>query len=81
MEGDRTITIYPKKEGPIEIRVEDIEIPGLSKAEQERIGTEVKEADVQVQEKIENAKKEYLEKYQDIYIQMGLNQSFNPVAN
>ncbi|WP_243638013.1 hypothetical protein [Vagococcus bubulae] len=31
--------------------IEDIEIPGLSKAEQERIGTEVKEADVQVQEK------------------------------
>ncbi len=61
--------------------IEDIEIPGLSKAEQERIGTEVKEADVQVQEKIENAKKEYLEKYQDIYIKMGLNQSFNPVAN
>lgn len=61
--------------------IEDIEIPGLSKAEQERIGTEVKEADVQVQGKIENAKKEYLEKYQDIYIQMGLNQSFNPVAN
>ncbi len=61
--------------------IEDIEIPGLSKAEQERIETEVKEADVQVQEKIENAKKEYLEKYQDIYIQMGLNQSFNPVAN
>lgn len=61
--------------------IEDIEIPGLSKAEQERIGTEVKEADVQVQEKTENAKKEYLEKYQDIYIKMGLNQSFNPVAN
>lgn len=61
--------------------IEDIEIPGLSKAEQERIRTEVKEADLQVQEKIENAKKEYLEKYQDIYIKMGLNQSFNPVAN
>ena len=37
--------------------IEDIEIPGLSKAEQERIGTEVKEADVQVQEKIENERK------------------------
>lgn len=27
IEGDREITIYPKKEGPIEIRVEDIELP------------------------------------------------------
>jgi hypothetical protein len=27
VEGDRYITIYPKKEGPIEIRVEDIELP------------------------------------------------------
>jgi len=27
VEGDRFITIYPKKEGPIEIRVEDIELP------------------------------------------------------
>lgn len=27
IEGDRYITIYPKKEGPIEIRVEDIELP------------------------------------------------------
>jgi hypothetical protein len=27
IEGDRVITIYPKKNGPIEIRVEDLEIP------------------------------------------------------
>ena len=27
VEGDRFITIYPRKEGPIEIRVEDIELP------------------------------------------------------
>lgn len=27
IEGDRFITIYPKKEGPIEIKVEDIELP------------------------------------------------------
>ena len=27
IDGERTITITPKKEGPIEIRVEDIEIP------------------------------------------------------
>lgn len=27
IDGQRTITIIPKKEGPIEIRVEDIEIP------------------------------------------------------
>ena len=25
--------------------------------------------------------KEYLEKYQDIYTEMGLNKSFNPVEN
>lgn len=27
IEGDRFITIYPKKEGPVEIRVEDMELP------------------------------------------------------
>jgi len=27
IEGDRFITIYPKREGPIEIKVEDIEVP------------------------------------------------------
>ena len=27
IDGDRTITIIPKKEGPIEIIVEDVEIP------------------------------------------------------
>ena len=27
IEGDRFVTIYPKKEGPIEIKVEDIELP------------------------------------------------------
>ena len=61
--------------------IEDVEIPSLSIEEQERIGTEVKEADLQVQNKIEDAKKEYLEKYQGIYTEMGLNPSFNPVEN
>lgn len=27
IDGERTVTIVPKKEGPIEIRVEDVEIP------------------------------------------------------
>lgn len=27
IEGERTITIRPKREGPIEIRVEDVELP------------------------------------------------------
>lgn len=27
IEGERTVTIIPKREGPIEIRVEDVEIP------------------------------------------------------
>lgn len=27
IDGERTVIIIPKKEGPIEIRVEDIEIP------------------------------------------------------
>lgn len=27
IEGERVVTLYPKKDGPIEIRVEDIEIP------------------------------------------------------
>lgn len=59
--------------------IEDVEIPSLPTEEQERIGTEVKEADLQVQKKIEDAKKEYLEKYQGIYTEIGLTQSFNPV--
>ena len=59
--------------------IEDVEIPSLSIAEQERIGTEVKETDLQVQKKIEDAKKEYLEKYQGIYTEIGLNHSFSPV--
>jgi hypothetical protein len=27
IEGERTVTIIPKREGPIEVRVEDVEIP------------------------------------------------------
>lgn len=27
IDGERVITIYPKKEGPIEIRIEDVELP------------------------------------------------------
>ena len=27
IDGERTVTIYPKKEGPLEIKVEDIELP------------------------------------------------------
>lgn len=60
--------------------IEEVEIPSLLIEEQERIGTEVKEADLQVQKKIENAKKEYVTKYQGIYTEMGLNHSFNPVV-
>lgn len=59
--------------------IEDVEIPSLPIEEQERIGTEVNEADLQVQERIENAKKEYLIKYRGIYTAMGLNHSFKPV--
>ena len=28
IDGERTVTIIPKKEGPIQITVEDVEIPG-----------------------------------------------------
>lgn len=59
--------------------IEDVEIPSLSMEEQERLGNEVKEADLEVQKKMNQAKKEYLSKYQGIYTAMGLNPSFNPV--
>lgn len=61
--------------------VEDVEIPALSTDEQEKIGNEVKEADLEVQKKIEIAKKEYLIKYRDLYTKMGLNHSFNSIED
>ena len=46
IEGDRFITIYPKREGPIEIRVEDIEVPDSEIAVAEMLVSDIYRLDL-----------------------------------
>lgn len=46
LDGERTVTIIPKKEGPIEIRVEDVEIPDSTVSVCELLISDIKELEL-----------------------------------
>jgi len=46
IEGERTVTIYPKQEGPIEIRVEDLEIPDSEVAVAELLISDIRSLEI-----------------------------------
>ena len=57
--------------------LETIKIPDISASEQAEIGWVIKKADTDLQETLQKAKKEYVEKYKEIYQHMHLTEAFN----
>ena len=57
--------------------LETIKIPEISASEQAEIGLEIKKADTALQEALQKAKNEYVEKYKGIYQHMRLTEAFN----
>lgn len=47
IDGQRTITIVPKKEGPLEIRVEDVELPGSIVSVSELLISDIKSLELE----------------------------------
>ena len=57
--------------------LETIKIPDISASEQNEIGWIIKKADTDLQEALQKAKNEYVEKYKEIYQHMRLTEAFN----
>ena len=57
--------------------LETIKIPDFPSDEQNEIGWVIKKADTDLQEALQRAKNEYVEKYKEIYQHMRLTEAFN----